>query len=131
MSGSGSTRARRCRRGITTIEFALVGATLIVAIMATVDMSRFLATRTSLRAAVSDVSRAALVNRTLGNTDAKARALARAPLLRSSRLTMTVTHNTAASPPNVQVSATYTFSFVIPVFGAGTRTLRASVTTPY
>jgi Flp pilus assembly protein TadG len=121
----------RCRRGVATVEFALIGATLIIAIVAAIDFSRFMAIRTSLRVAVSEVSRAAIVNNTLTNTAGKTIALARAPLLQSALLTMTVTHNAGAATPNVQVAATYTFTFVIPVFGAAQRTLQANVTTPY
>ena len=108
-----------------------MGATLLIVIFATIDLSRFMATRTSLRAAVSDLSRIALVNRALTSADAKTTAMARAPLLQSARLSMTVTHNPTAATPSVQVAATYTFDFVIPVFGAARRTLRADVTTPY
>jgi Flp pilus assembly protein TadG len=129
----GRLRFRHCRRGIATLEFALVGATLIILILATIEISRFMAIRTSLRAAVSDISRVALVNPSLSSADAKTRALTRTPFLRSSLLTMTVavTRNAAGTPEIVQVSASYSFTFVVPVFGAPNRTLSASVTTPY
>lgn len=115
---------------MTTLEFALVAGTLLIALVATFEISRFIATHAALRVAVTEVSRRALIDVNMNNTTAKTFALGQAPLLNAARLTMTFNRDTAVTPPTVAVTATYNFTFVSPVFGATNRTLNAAITTP-
>ncbi|PWS34190.1 hypothetical protein DFH01_26550 [Falsiroseomonas bella] len=125
MSRSVSNRARR---GSVSLDFAAIAATLVIALIACVDVGRYVATRTALRAAVGEVARAAMTDAAItGSETPKALALARVSLLDPAQLTIQV--NRAAT--TVTVQASYTFSFISPFFGAEKdRRLAASVTTP-
>jgi Flp pilus assembly protein TadG len=125
MSRSASNRSRR---GSVSLEFAAVCATFVVALIACIDVGRYVATRTALRAAVGEITRAAMTDLTLtGSSTPKTLALSRVSLLDPAHFSIQV--NRAAT--TVTVQATYNFSFISPLFGADRdRTLSASVTTP-
>jgi Flp pilus assembly protein TadG len=118
----------RSRRGSVSLDFAAVAATLVIALIACIDLGRYVATRTALRAAVGEVARAAMTDTAItGAETPKALALSRVSLLAAEQLSIQV--NRAAT--SVTVQASYNFSFISPFFGtAKDRTLAATVTTP-
>jgi Flp pilus assembly protein TadG len=115
------------RRGSAAVEFALVGTIFLSVLFAVIDLGRYVASRTALRAATAEVVRAAVTDMTLsGCAMPKTLALAGAPVLQAALLNVCVVRATDV----VTVSADYTFTFHMPVFNRTPYTLRASVTSP-
>jgi Flp pilus assembly protein TadG len=132
--GLGGTRRRPasrlgllCRRGMVTLEFGLIAASLIIVLAGALDFARFLATRTALRAAVGEVVRAAMTSSSLtGCTTPETYAISKVAMLAANDLTVCVTRGTNS----LTVTASYSFAFVIPILGTAPRTINASTTTP-
>ena len=117
----------RSRRGSAAVEFALIGTIFLSCMFAVIDLSRYVASRTALRAAAGEVIRAAVTDTALaGCTAPKTLAAAGAPVLQAALLNVCVVRGT----DTVRVDADYTFTFVIPVFSRTPRILRATVTSP-
>jgi Flp pilus assembly protein TadG len=130
MSRSASSKSRR---GTITIDFAMVALTLIVAMIACVDVGRYVATRTALRNAMAEVLRAAMTDATLvGATTPKAYALSRVSLLDPSRFAISVERLPVGAPTtSVRVTASYDFTFITSLFGVQSRALAPqALTTP-
>jgi len=112
---------------VVTLEFGLIAAFLIIVLAGTMDLGRFLATRTALRAAVGEVARAAMTNTALtGCSTPETYALSKVAMLDAAALGVCVTRATGS----VTVSASYSFTFIVPILGTAPRTLSASVTSP-
>lgn len=115
------------RRGSAAVEFALIAGIFFSVMFAVIDLSRYMASRTALRAATAEVIRAAVTDATLaGCSTPKTLAVAGAPVLQATLLNVCVVRATDA----VTVNADYTFTFYVPVFSRTPRTLRTSVTSP-
>jgi Flp pilus assembly protein TadG len=115
------------RRGSAAVEFALVGTLFLTVLFAVIDLGRYMASRTALRAATAEVIRAAVTDATLtGCTVPKTLAVAGAPVLQAALLNVCVVR----AADVVTVNADYTFTFHMPVFNRTPRTLRTSVTSP-
>jgi Flp pilus assembly protein TadG len=56
--------ARRCRRGATAVEFALVGALFFITMLAAIEVGRFFMTLQSMRNLAADAGRYGMVNMT-------------------------------------------------------------------
>lgn len=125
--------SNRSRRGTIAVDFAVVAATLAVALVACIDIGRYIATRTALRAAMGEVARAAMTDATLdGDSAPKTFALSRVSLLDPALFAITVTRLPAGGPTtSIRVTASYTFSFITPLFGNRARSLTPQpLTTP-
>jgi Flp pilus assembly protein TadG len=120
--------SNRWRRGATTLEFGLILGSLLLFILGVVEFSRFLATRAAFHSAIAEVARRALVTPSMrgDNAAAKTYALDSGILLRADALSITMTPPVTGGT-TFTVAGTYTFSFVIPIFGSGTRTFSATV----
>jgi Flp pilus assembly protein TadG len=126
-------RCYACRRGTITIDFAMVALTLVMAMIACIDIGRYVATRTALRNAMAEVLRAAMTDATLvGVETPKAHALSRVSMLDPMQFAISVERLPAGAPTtSVRVSASYGFSFITPLFGAQSRALTPQpLTTP-
>jgi Flp pilus assembly protein TadG len=112
----------RCRRGLVTLEFALIAVPLIVAIMAILDFSFYLGTRAAFSNAVGTVTREALVNTDLRSSgagscspEAETWVLGRSPLLSATRLQLCVAE---VNTTTLQVTASYNIQFLFGFFAA-------------
>ncbi len=104
----------------------MIGALLLATALACMDMGRYMASRTALRAAVGEVVRAAVTTPTLTGCEApETYALTRVSMLDPAELTICVTRGTTT----VTINASYRFAFVVPLLGEP-RTLTAVVTHP-
>jgi Flp pilus assembly protein TadG len=109
----------RDRRGVTAVEFAVLGAIFITLLFGTVEVSRYVTTAQSLRGLTADAARAALisVNGTLSGTACGSATvswetlLERTPMLTLSGLTRSV--DTDCTARTVTVTASYGFTPVI------------------
>lgn len=122
----------RCRRGVVTVEFALISIMFFTAMFASIELARYVGTRTALRAAVGEVARMSLTDAALdGCTAPKTMALARTQLLSAAALNMCVQRPAnAASPQVIRVTASYTFNFLISAFNKTPRSFAATVEYP-
>ncbi|WP_372624087.1 TadE/TadG family type IV pilus assembly protein [Falsiroseomonas sp.] len=123
----------RSRRGIVSIEFGLIGAAFFLLLFACIDVGRYVASRTALRAAVSEAVRGVMTDPSLAVGDAaKNYALARTAILNGAYLTLTASRvePTASTAGSVTVNASYVFTFVVPGFPREPMTLNANVTSP-
>ena len=124
---SSSRGALRCRRGIATLEFALIGTMFFTALFASVELARYVGTRTALRAATGEVARMALTDSALvGCSAPKTMALARTRLLSAPALSVCVTR----AATTVTVQSNYTFNFLISAFNRTPRSFAATVQYP-
>jgi Flp pilus assembly protein TadG len=123
MSLSGSNKGKR---GTAALEFALTGAIFLSVMFGVIDLSRYVASRTALRAAVGEVARAAITDTTINSTTARTLALAHGPVLTPTLFNISLSRAT----DSVTVSADYTFTFLMPGFGSTPRVLSASITSP-
>lgn len=137
---SNSASASR-RRGIVSLEFALVAGILFVMLLAAIDLGRYYMTLQGMRNFVADANRYAMVSMTAGQRlcggallDAVGRGGAVGGLVSAEdgvcaeRTEVTADNITTIT---VTVTADVTFNFVILVFGVGTRHLRDSATTTF
>jgi Flp pilus assembly protein TadG len=121
------------RRGNMSVEFALIGATLFLVLFACLDVGRYVSARTALSAAVSEAVRVVMADPAMAGCDApKTFALARTAVLAAANLTLCATRVEPASgnAGSVTVNASYTFSFVMPVFSSEPVTFSTTVTSP-
>jgi uncharacterized membrane protein len=122
-----------CRRGTITVDFALVALTALIAMIACIDIGRYVATRTALRNAMAEVLRAAMTDATiLGSVVPKEYALNRVSMLDPSLFSIDVARLPAeGTATSVRVTASYSFTFMTPLFGTGQRALTPpALTTP-
>ena len=118
----------RDRRGIASLEFALVGGLLLSLLLGGIDLARYMFTLECLRATAADAVRLATLqgSRNLNTGSAACTSLsgalagssARVPFLRANLVTATLSGcATQARITTVTVTVQYPFSFVVPVFG--------------
>lgn len=138
---SNSASARRARRGIVGVEFALVAGLLFVMLLAAIDLGRYYMTLQGLRNFMADATRYGMVNMTagqrlcgaallgaMGRGGAVGGMISAEPGVCVERSEQTASNITTIT---VAVSADVTFNFVILVFGVGTQHLRDSATTSF
>ncbi|HEV7265131.1 MAG TPA: TadE/TadG family type IV pilus assembly protein [Falsiroseomonas sp.] len=114
-------------------EFALIGAAFFLLLFACIDVGRYVASRTALRAAVSEAVRAVTTDASLTGCDApKTYALARTAMLIAANLTLCASRvePTGSAAGSVTVNASYVFTFVVPGFPHEPMTLSADVVSP-
>ena len=141
MSNSVSARRRlpRGRRGVVSLEFALVAGILFIMLLATIDLGRYYMTLQGMRNFVTDANRHAMVSMTAGQRlcgaallDAVGRGGAVGGLVSTGvcaeRTEVTANNITTIT---VTVTADVTFNFVILVFGVGTQHLPESTATTF
>jgi hypothetical protein len=115
----------RDRRGASALEFALVGGTLMVMILAATDLGRYYLTMHALRTAAADAARAAIVSPLepdCGSTAVQTRA--RQGILGSGFALSVQCAPDGPGMTRVTVTATRPFGFVMRAFGLGQMTLR-------
>jgi Flp pilus assembly protein TadG len=121
---------------VTSLEFALVFPMFMLLFLGTIELGRYWLTVHSLRTLAAEASRAALIDTTLGASTqdcAKAKALVggRAPFINTSALTLCVTQTTTAGVITINVTASYPFSFVLPILKRDSGTLSETTHTAY
>jgi Flp pilus assembly protein TadG len=130
------------RRGITSLEFALVAVVFFLLLFGAMDLSRYFLTWHGLNTLASEAARAWMVNNgstySCGHpTSGRAATVAgSAPFLDPSQLTLCVTVNQTTSSgvvtsTSVNVTASYPFSFMIPPLSAANGTLSAATVLTY
>lgn len=123
MSSSAFNRLRSLgRRGVTALEFALCGPIFIMMMVGALDLSRYWFTAQSLRNAVAEASRKAMVDSTLTGCNPASLAGSRPGL--GNRLQLCITRGTVSGMSQLTVTGSTDFRFAIPYFGARDRSLR-------
>jgi len=118
----------RDRRGVASLEFALVGGLLLSLLLGGIDLARYMLTLECLRATAADAVRLATLqgSRNLNAGSAACTSLsgalagssARVPFLRANLVTATLSGcATQAGVTTVTVTVQYPFTFVVPYFG--------------
>ncbi len=120
--------ARLGTRGATSLEFALVGILLMTLVFAGVELGRFMMSLHALRTTVADAARAVALQGA-GNLNAARDPCVglsgpltgfsgRAVILGNAAVTVTMDGcSTLGAVTTVTLTATLSFTFVIPVFG--------------
>lgn len=127
-------RWRLGTRGVTSLEFALVGSLLMLLVLGSLELSRYLFTLELVRTVSAEAVRMATLrgsqNLIAGSAPCTnlsgnlSGAGARTPYLQASRLTVTMSGCTTASGiTTLSISVQYPFVFAVPLFGATNRTL--------
>jgi Flp pilus assembly protein TadG len=126
---AGPDRLRlRDRRGIASLEFALVGGVLLSLLLGGIDLARYMFTQQCLRATAAEAVRLATLqgSRNLNAGSAACTSLsgslagasARVPFLRANLVTATLSGcATQAGVTTVTVTVRYPFSFAVPFLG--------------
>ena len=105
-----------CRKGTTSVEFALVGALFLALLIGTMEVGRFYLTQQSLREATAVAARRAMVDAAFSGCAAPlAEVAATTPLLNPASLTLCVTRTTSAGLTTLTVDAAYPFAAVLPM----------------
>lgn len=119
-SSSRVATALHDRRGVTAVEFAVLGGIFIMLVIGTVEVARYVTTAQALRGLTADAARAALVsvNGTLGGSACGSATVSWETLLeRTPMLTLTglTTRNVATdcNARTVTVTTAYGFSPVV------------------
>jgi Flp pilus assembly protein TadG len=120
-------RALRCRKGVTALEFAIVGPIFLMLLLFAMDLARYWYVAEAVRTYAAEVLRAAVVvagadNPPVVNTcPGGAITVSTSPTvgLDPTSLTTTVTcnRNASATTRTVAVTVSYNFSFLLPVGG--------------
>ncbi|WP_191058663.1 TadE family protein [Geminicoccus harenae] len=106
----------RCRKGTTSLEFAIVGALFFAMLIGTMEVGRFYFTQQSLREVTAAAARRAMVDASFSGCAAPLEEVAgMTPLLRSTSLTLCVTRTTSAGLTTLTVDAAYPFAAVLPM----------------
>lgn len=128
----------RGRRGVVSLEFALVAGILFIMLLAAIDLGRYYMTLQGMRNFVADANRYAMVSMTAGQRLCRSELLDAVGCggavggLVSTGVCAERSEVTANSITTITVAVTadVTFSFVILVFGVGTQHLRDSTRRP-
>jgi hypothetical protein len=137
MSRCARSRRRLGRRGATALEFALVGAGLLLLIVAIIDFGRYFFTVHSVGYLVGEVAHEAILSTGTGCRDPFEDVLSappltyaqRVPILKRNKLSLQVCVDPPGTGTNVStltrltVTASYTFNFVLPMLAARTRVI--------
>jgi Flp pilus assembly protein TadG len=109
------------RAGLASLEFAVITLPFFLLLLCGMDMGRYLIVEHSVRTAAADAIRAIAVNSSLTNDQCKQQVAPSVPFLDSGSLHMTCTSNknTTTGVTTATVTASYPFSFLLPVFAAG------------
>lgn len=112
----------RNEQGAVLVEFALVATLLILLIFGIVEFGRGYNAKTELTGAVREGARAAALGQSSAQADAVTRAAAPGLTLTS----VAVTTCPSGGGGNATVVGTYNWTYSIPLFGSGTRTITAT-----
>ena len=109
----------RDRRGVTALEFGIVGPIFLVLLIGSIEVGRFIATYVSVAVVVHEAKRAALIDTTLQGSGSIAAPFARrAPLVDPQRLDLRIERAAATGPltglTEVTVAADYSFQSFLP-----------------
>lgn len=117
---SAINRLRRDRSGTAALEFAVIAPALLLVLLGTMEVSRYLFTEQSLELLTGQVARAAVIGTVTPACPLTLPASIRVPpLLQSANLSVCVTQSTpSGSEIQYQVTSTYNFTFLLPVLAA-------------
>lgn len=106
----------RCRKGATSVEFAIVGGLFFTMLIGAMEAGRLFFTQESLREVTAAAARRAMVDSGLAGCIAPAAAVAAmTPFLRPDALTLCVSRTVSAGQTTLTVNAAYPFRTVIPL----------------
>ena len=126
----GWTRGRgavKDTRGALAIEFAIAAPIFLIFVMGLIDFGRLFWIKSSMQYAVEQTARHAMVNTSVSTTDLETYADAE---INIPDITFTATTSTSSGMNFRTITASYTFSFLIPIVPVGDITLAARSSTP-
>lgn len=119
---------RRDTRGAIVVEFAILAPIFLIIVIGMIDFSRLFWIKSTMQFAVEQTARYAMVNADAATADLEAYAEARGATVNG------VTYSAATSSSGGinfrTITATYTFSFMLPIVPIGDITLSAKSATP-
>jgi Flp pilus assembly protein TadG len=123
-------RLRKNRWGATAVEFALVFPVFIVMVAGIVELSRAMWIKATLQFAIEQTARHAVVNTSLTTDELETYAATQLPSLSGDDITFTATSTSTGGFDYVTLSASYSFTTVIPIVDIPTIALNASTRVP-
>lgn len=124
------TRLRSCRAGAMAVEFAIVAPIFLLMVLGVVEFGRLFYIKSNLQHAVEQTSRYAMVNSGASMASLEAYTLGQLSGMSSTGVTPDATTETVAGTEYVIVTATYTFSFIIPLIPVGDVAVNAKSRVP-
>ena len=123
-------RLRKNRWGATAVEFALVFPVFIVMVAGIVELSRAMWIKATLQFAIEQTARHAVVNTSLTTDELETYAATQLPSLSSDDITFSATSTSTGGFDYVTITASYSFTTVIPIVDIPTIALNASTQVP-
>ena len=121
-------RWARDTRGATLVEFAIVAPFFLIIVIGIIDFGRLFWVKSTMQFAVEEAARYAMVNSDASTADLEAYATSEASML--SGITFSASSSTSSGVEFRTITASYTFSFLIPIIPVNGITLSAKSTTP-
>ena len=122
----------RCRKGTTSLEFAIIGSLFFMMLIGTIEVARLYFTQQSLREITAAAARQAMIDSSLSGCTRPATAVAAmTPVLRPALLNLCVTRTTSAGLTTLTINATYPVSTVISVLRLGGRQMTDQMTVTF
>ncbi len=111
--------ARRDRRGVAALEFALVAPVLLFLFLGTIELGRYFLTQQNIRTLTAETARAALISPSVIGCPVPvtnfSRINAKTPFLNPGGLTVCITRGTdAEGRATINVTTTYAFATLVP-----------------
>ncbi len=127
---SAISSVRRCRAGVTSLEFGLIASGFLLFVLGAVQISLYLFTEQSLELLTGTVARGAIVGTvSTGCPTTLPSAIVIPPILVPANLSVCVTKTTPSGDIQIQVVSTYSFTFFLPIL-SGDSGMVSTKTTP-
>lgn len=123
-------RLRHGDRGAVAVEFALVAPIFLIFVLGLIDFGRLFWIRSTMQYAVEQASRYALVNSTATASQLVTYAGTQTSGMDLTGLTFSATKTASGGANYATITATYQFTFLIPIIPIGDITLDAKSMTP-
>lgn len=121
-------RINRDERGAIIVEFAILAPIFLIMVIGIIDFGRLFWIKSTMQFAVEETARYAMVNSDATTDDLEAYAEGEASTL--SGITFTASTSTSDGINFRTISASYSYSFMIPIIPIGNITLAAKSSTP-
>jgi Flp pilus assembly protein TadG len=123
-------RLRKNRWGATAVEFALVFPVFIVMVAGIVELSRAMWIKATLQFAIEQTARHAVVNTSLTTDELETYAATQLPSLSGDDITFAATSTSFGGFDYITLTASYSFTTVIPIVDIPPIALNASTRVP-
>ena len=118
------------RRGVSILEFALVGPLLLTMVVGTVEMGRMFYVRQGLEYATEEAARYYMLNPNVADSAVTTHLQGKMPGGMGPSVVVayadTTSCNSNGTVTCTTITATYSFAFIVGYIGNGTKTLRAT-----